>query len=227
MRIINEYDARQLNLMFKLLIAFEKKQVSLFSLCSELYSLVNVMENMDSNWRGKCQDELYTLDLLEIDAPEMEKNEIEKIVEKATGSLKKLVRSKLDEFDESQRRELLKTDLNIKEIADDLGNHWLMCPVCQESWENYEEYPMVRCPQCHQSLHNPCSKSAVKWSVKVNSPKNRLYEIKYLPDLGYCLYVFENDVRIYDDLQDSWESAIGCAWKQFNVDKNLWKKDEL
>ena len=130
-------------------------------------------------------------------------------------------------LEEGEKEEFSVSDPTIKDIAEDLRSHWLMCPLCQEAWENHIKYPMVRCPQCHQSLHNPCSKSAVKWSVKVNSPKNRLYEIKYLPDLGYCLYVFENDVRIYDDLQDSWESAIGCAWKQFNVDKNLWKKDEL
>ncbi len=128
-------------------------------------------------------------------------------------------------LEEGEKEEFSIPDPTIKEVAEDLGNHWLMCPLCQESWENHIKYPMVRCPKCSQNLHNPHATTTVKWCVKLNS-SNRLYEIKYFPALGYYLYVFEGDVRIYDYFYDTWEAAIDYAWEEFGVSKELWKKDE-
>ena len=43
----------------------------------------------------------------------------------------------------------------IREIAEDLGEDWLMCPLCQEAWQSQSTYGMVACPQCKRKLHNP------------------------------------------------------------------------
>lgn len=32
---------------------------------------------------------------------------------------------------------------------------WIMCPVCDESWEEFSFDGMVRCPNCKSVLHNP------------------------------------------------------------------------
>lgn len=59
---------------------------------------------------------------------------------------------------EGEKEELAKHLPDIKETAADLGEHWIMCPLCQESWENYSTYAMVRCPKCSCLLHNPAYK---------------------------------------------------------------------
>lgn len=41
-----------------------------------------------------------------------------------------------------------------EEIAQSLGDNWLMCPTCQESWEEISKYGMVRCPKCNKKLYD-------------------------------------------------------------------------
>ncbi|MBS0621349.1 MAG: hypothetical protein JSR80_00080 [Verrucomicrobia bacterium] len=55
---------------------------------------------------------------------------------------------------ESDKEELARSISDIKEIAEDLGDNWLMCPLCQEAWEDTSDYAMVRCPKCNHRLHN-------------------------------------------------------------------------
>ncbi len=60
----------------------------------------------------------------------------------------------------SLEKEELSTPISeIKDKATELGDHWLMCPLCQESWEEHSVYGMVRCPKCNHKLHNPQFKS--------------------------------------------------------------------
>ena len=56
---------------------------------------------------------------------------------------------------EGDEEELGKPISEIKDIAEELGGNWLMCPLCQESWEDNSKYGMVCCPKCNQKLHNP------------------------------------------------------------------------
>lgn len=66
----------------------------------------------------------------------------------------------------------------------------------------------------------------VKWKAKSNSTKNRYYEIKYDPNVGFYFYVFENDKCIHDYLQDTLELAMECALEDFGVPKEAWEKVE-
>lgn len=54
---------------------------------------------------------------------------------------------------EGEKEELSKPISEIS-IAMDLGDNWLMRPLCQEAWESYCEYAIVFCPKCNQKLHN-------------------------------------------------------------------------
>ena len=56
---------------------------------------------------------------------------------------------------EGEKEELSQPISEIKEKASDLGEKWLMCPLCQEAWEEHSVYAMVYCPKCAQKLHNP------------------------------------------------------------------------
>lgn len=58
-------------------------------------------------------------------------------------------------IEEGEKEDLEKSDFGIKEIALSLGDNWLMCPICQETWVDVLMYRMVRCPKCNSKLHNP------------------------------------------------------------------------
>ena len=64
----------------------------------------------------------------------------------------------------------------------------------------------------------------MKWHANSESLYPRRYEIKQDPIAGFYLYVFEGDKCICDYLQDTLEIAMECAWKDFGVPKNAWKK---
>ncbi|MDP1978691.1 hypothetical protein [Undibacterium sp.] len=56
---------------------------------------------------------------------------------------------------EGERDELSRPISEIKEVASDLGENWLICPLCQEAWRNQLTYPMLFCPKCSAKIHNP------------------------------------------------------------------------
>lgn len=64
----------------------------------------------------------------------------------------------------------------------------------------------------------------MKWHANSESLKPQHYEINHDPFAGFYLYVFEGDKCIQDYLQDTLEIAMECAWEDYSVPKNLWKK---
>ncbi|MDR3624750.1 MAG: hypothetical protein P4L16_06390 [Chlamydiales bacterium] len=63
---------------------------------------------------------------------------------------------------EGEREELGEALPEIEEIAQDLlEDNWLMCPLCQEAWQDYSKYAMVYCPKCNNKLHNPKFKPSI------------------------------------------------------------------
>lgn len=66
----------------------------------------------------------------------------------------------------------------------------------------------------------------MKWRANSESFKPPRYEIKNDPSVSFYLYVFEGDKCMRDYLQDTLEIAIECAWEDYNVPKNAWKKVE-
>lgn len=39
--------------------------------------------------------------------------------------------------EEEEKEDLSCSETEIKDIAVDLGSYWLMCPLCEEAWENH------------------------------------------------------------------------------------------
>lgn len=66
----------------------------------------------------------------------------------------------------------------------------------------------------------------MKWRANPESLKLRRYDIKHDPNIGFYLYVFENDKCITDYLQDTLELAMECALEDFGVPKGSWEKVE-
>jgi len=66
----------------------------------------------------------------------------------------------------------------------------------------------------------------MKWIANTSPSKSQSYEIKHDPFVGFYLYVFEEEKCIHDHLQDTLEIAMECAWEDYGVPKNAWKKLE-
>ena len=49
-------------------------------------------------------------------------------------------------------------DPSVSETSMNLGEGWVMCPFCDESWEANDLDGMVRCPSCEKLSHNPIYK---------------------------------------------------------------------
>ena len=63
----------------------------------------------------------------------------------------------------------------------------------------------------------------MKWHAPSELNKSRYYEIEQDPLVGFYLYVFEDGKCIYDDLQDTLEFAMECAWKDYGVRRETWE----
>ena len=64
----------------------------------------------------------------------------------------------------------------------------------------------------------------MKWQANVETLQPRYFVIKEDPCVGFYLYIFENNKCIFDHLQDTFEIAIECAYTDYGVPKNAWKK---
>lgn len=64
----------------------------------------------------------------------------------------------------------------------------------------------------------------MKWLANFESLNHRHYEIQHDPSAGFYLYVFEENRCIYDQLQDTLEIAMECAWEDYGVPKYAWIK---
>jgi hypothetical protein len=62
---------------------------------------------------------------------------------------------------DGEKEELSEPIPEIKIIAEDLGDNWLLCPLCQEAWQFQTKYGMVLCPKCDNKLHNPKFQSSL------------------------------------------------------------------
>jgi hypothetical protein len=51
-------------------------------------------------------------------------------------------------------------DPSVSNTAMDLGEGWVMCPFCDDSWEADNLNAMVRCPTCKKLSHNPIYKDS-------------------------------------------------------------------
>ena len=66
----------------------------------------------------------------------------------------------------------------------------------------------------------------MKWKATPEYLRPKHFEIERDPFVGFYLYVFEDDKCTHDYLQDTLEIAIDCAWEDYGVSKDAWKKVE-
>lgn len=104
MRNISEYDERQLRLMHKNLVAFEKKQIELNSLVGSLEFLFNALEAIDEEWEDTFLKEVTTLETVNAlkiikdsgeEVRELAKNKMEILISQSIGNLRELIEKEL------------------------------------------------------------------------------------------------------------------------------------
>lgn len=104
MKNISEYDERQLRLMYKNLVSFEKKQIELSSLIGSLEFLLNALESIDEKWEEKFLKEVTTLETVnaleiirdfEEEVFEIKEGKKEMLVKKSIENIKKLIENEL------------------------------------------------------------------------------------------------------------------------------------
>lgn len=104
MKNINEYDERQLRLMLKSLISFEKNQIDLSSLIGTLEFLLSVMEVVEDDWEEKFLNEVTTLESINAfmiiresgeEAPEISDDQNSRLINDAVSNLKALIKKEI------------------------------------------------------------------------------------------------------------------------------------
>lgn len=111
MKNINEYDKRQLKLMYESLISFEKSHIELNSLVGNLEFLLSAMESVEADWEEKFLREVTTLETINAikiikesgeEAPEINNNKSKKLINNSLTNLKNLIEKEL--MNEHQRQ---------------------------------------------------------------------------------------------------------------------------
>jgi alpha-galactosidase len=67
---------------------------------------------------------------------------------------KELYKMAADLISEGETEDLSVPDSNSQK-AIKIDDSWLMCPICQDAWQQNGVYRMVRCPKCNNKLYNP------------------------------------------------------------------------
>ena len=163
-RKAQNHDKRQLDLMNLSVESFQKKQIPLNQLVGNMEFLLSALESIDKNWAATILEEITTLESINAteiiresgeditNLPEKERNQI---IQSSVSNLGLLIEKRIDRITNERKEELLFPLPETKEIATALGDHWLMCPLCQEAWKDHSTYAMIRCPKCNEKLHNP------------------------------------------------------------------------
>ncbi len=96
----NDYDIRQLKLMNENLMAFDKGEISLYTLQSRLEFLLQVMEHVDDSWEFSFLEEIGTLASINAEEPVDKSINLNKIKNEAIHNLKNLVEGALQSLEE-------------------------------------------------------------------------------------------------------------------------------
>jgi len=102
MKHISVYDERQLKLMQESLSSFEKKQIELNFLISNLEFLFSVLESVDEDWEDKFLTEITALETINAtniirhcgeNIPEIEAEKKQMLINKSVFNLNKLIKN--------------------------------------------------------------------------------------------------------------------------------------
>ena len=102
----------------------------------------SVQSELSYEGNNECAGILYEIYMMDWDSQfELSEEDLQKIADRL--------------IDEGEREEMLDPIPSVNEKADDLGENWLLCPMCIDAWQTDSTYGMVECPKCMQIMHNP------------------------------------------------------------------------
>jgi len=152
MGLLTKHDLKQIILIEKKIFMFEKNKLDLFEIICDLGGLLNALESVSESWKDDFQSEVNALEIIhdsiEDGSISRWNGNYREDMHNALSKLKKMTLSILEEY-------LGQSDLNISESAIEGDSNWLICPNCNDAWENDSLKAMVICPKCDRALHNP------------------------------------------------------------------------
>lgn len=152
MKLLSEYELRQIKRMEIKIEFFENKKIDLFSLINDLTGLLNTLESVDNLWQSHVQSEINTLELLydsiQDDSISKWRGNPKEDMSKSIAALKNLISNCLV-------RNFKLLDPIKLDTAITTGTKWLICPKCQHAWESNVPDSILSCPSCQSALNNP------------------------------------------------------------------------
>jgi hypothetical protein len=145
-------DIRHLQWILEKIQFYNQGKVDLYNLVNDLDALYRSLEEVKESW-----SEIFFNQWLNLESVNSHiiTNGLVEISDESTD----LIRTSLERIilatEEVLRNDLLTNNSGSSSKATDLGNNWLMCPLCEETWKLQSSYGMVRCPGCQIKLHNP------------------------------------------------------------------------
>src|SRR6267154_641397 len=114
MRLLTEYDLKQIILIEKKICLFEENKLDLFEIVRDLGGLLNALESVSESWKDDFQGEINTLEMIhdsnEYGSITLWKGNYKEDMHNAISKLKNMTVSILEEY-------LEKSDLNVLESA--------------------------------------------------------------------------------------------------------------
>ena len=131
---------------------FRRKKISFFSLVQNLETYYRNIGSLDPIWSIQFFDNWINLENINATLLQEEKRFISQKNQLIIDEILSDIANKTQQLIQN---ELLRPNYTIKTTATLLQNKWLLCPLCQETWESESTHAMIRCPNCNHLLHNP------------------------------------------------------------------------
>ncbi|SCC90853.1 hypothetical protein SCG7109_AX_00020 [Chlamydiales bacterium SCGC AG-110-M15] len=136
----------------ELVHSYKSGKIGLYSLIQELDSFYRSIEDFNEGWSKVFYDNWSNLEsinshVLAHNISEIPQDFIDSI-DVSLGEIEKKTTEVLDE-------DLLNLKSKQSEEIIDLGDEWLMCPLCEEAWKLEVKSKMIRCPKCSSKFFNP------------------------------------------------------------------------
>jgi predicted Zn-ribbon and HTH transcriptional regulator len=152
MIINNDPDRKKIDSIKKTIKKFNSEAISLKQLTDNLYDLFQAITNLNNEWEDHFFQKWLDLESVYTYITDKKNGlagpEEKKIINNAISEISKLVDQALDNY-------LQIRNPHIKSAGITIDSEWLQCPECHNAWQEDFRKPMIICPACDTTIHNP------------------------------------------------------------------------
>ena len=138
------YNIRQVNLIQLCIKAYQLQQQNLEGLVNTIISALGVIETTNNDWKEDVRAEVNTLLLIH-------ESTLDGSIDRWRGDPIADIEKTLQNLMELIKSFFSHQTIGKTEVVH-LGENWLMCPKCGNSWEEKDSLPVVVCQSCNAVL---------------------------------------------------------------------------